>query len=115
MTDIESALKKVKDQKENYGFMDRFTVDENWEVTKALEKQIPKRVFANYKREFTNEDFKGMRNTRYYCPCCKKPTKQTAYCDKCGQKLLFPTFHWTIYDGESPQIRTMTWGENEDD
>lgn len=76
-----------------------------------IKKEIPKRVFANSKREFTNEDFKGIRNTRYYCPCCKRPTKNdVTYCDKCGQKLLFPAFHWTICDGESPQIRTMTWG-----
>jgi len=35
---IKSALEKVKAQKVNFGFMERFDVDENWEVMKALEE-----------------------------------------------------------------------------
>lgn len=71
--DIESALKKVKDQKENFGFMERFTVDENWEVTKALEKQIPKKPIGNS------------------CPTCGadfcSESWERDYCCLCGQKL----------------------------
>ena len=35
---LKSALKKVEAQKVNFGFMERFNVDENWEVMKALEE-----------------------------------------------------------------------------
>lgn len=35
---LNNALEKVKAQKVNFGFMERFDVDENWEVTKALEE-----------------------------------------------------------------------------
>lgn len=35
---LKSALEKVKAQKVNFGFMERFDVDENWEVMKALEE-----------------------------------------------------------------------------
>lgn len=38
---LKSALEKVKAQKVNFGFMERFDVDENWEVMKALE-EIPR-------------------------------------------------------------------------
>ena len=39
-----SALQKVKAQKENFGIMDRFDVEENYMVMEALEKQIPKKA-----------------------------------------------------------------------
>ena len=41
---IESALKKVEAQQENFGFMKLFDVDEHWAVKEALKKQIPKKV-----------------------------------------------------------------------
>lgn len=37
---VRSAISKLKWQKENYGFMERFTVDENWIVTKILEEYL---------------------------------------------------------------------------
>ena len=83
---IESALKKVKDQKENFGFMDRFTVAENCEVTKALEKQIPR----------TPIQIEGYKEP-CFCPICE-PSDETFvkatcehdkynYCPICGQKI----------------------------
>ena len=82
INDIESALKKVKDQKENFGFMDRFTVDENWEVTKALEKQIPKKPML---LKFDHYD-------SYFCKCGlgfgnSIMMIRPQYCNNCGQKL----------------------------
>ena len=38
---LQGALKKVEAQQENFGFMDRFNVDEHWAVRKALE-EIPR-------------------------------------------------------------------------
>lgn len=88
--DIESALQKVKDQKENFGFMDRFTVDENWEVTKALEKQIPKKAIRSKEPRY------GMGEEYYdwICPTCGEwlaysPDRrryEIHHC-RCGQKL----------------------------
>nr|DAU73710.1 MAG TPA: Thaumarchaeal output domain 1 [Bacteriophage sp.] len=35
--------------------------------------------------------WKGVRDTRFYCPGCKKAVKKgEAYCHKCGQALIFP-------------------------
>ena len=47
------------------------------------EKETPKRVLWS--------GWKGMRDTRYKCPNCKKPVRNTdIYCHRCGQKLMFP-------------------------
>lgn len=87
--DIESALKKVKDQKENFGFMDRFTVDENWEVTKALEKQIP--IVPINKTKSDNGVAQHYENCNIIiCPSCERRLKLKSkgnYCDKCGQRI----------------------------
>ena len=76
---IESALKKVEAQQENFGFMKLFDVDEHWAVKEALKKQIPKKV-----NNLAGIDF---------CPVCGTRAieylsgKKKAYCSDCGQKL----------------------------
>lgn len=46
--------------------------------------------------------WQGVRDTRFYCPGCKKVVKNgEAYCHKCGQALLFPTER---YDKENNKI-----------
>jgi len=52
---IKSALEKVKAQKVNFGFMERFDVDENWEVIKALEE------IQQYRAIGTVEEFKALK------------------------------------------------------
>lgn len=85
---IKSALNKVKKQKENFGFMDRFNVDENWEVMQALEKQIPKKPKAidweRFKDKVDNAEF--MRGG-FWCPNCGHFIKSGSYCCDCGQAL----------------------------
>jgi len=76
---IKSALAKVKSQKENFGFMDRFNVDENYVVAEALEKQIPKKtIYSKY----------GNRDS---CPRCNEIINYRIdnYCHRCGQKIDF--------------------------
>jgi hypothetical protein len=46
--------------------------------------------------------WKGVRDTRFYCPGCKKAVKKgEAYCHKCGQALIFPAER---YDKENNRI-----------
>lgn len=46
--------------------------------------------------------WQGVRNTRFYCPGCKKAVKKgEAYCHKCGQALIFPVQR---YDKENNRI-----------
>ena len=46
--------------------------------------------------------WQGVRNTRFYCPDCKKAVKKgEAYCHKCGQALIFPVQR---YDKENNEI-----------
>ena len=46
--------------------------------------------------------WKGVRDTRFYCPGCKKAVKKgEAYCHKCGQALIFPAQR---YDKENNRI-----------
>lgn len=46
--------------------------------------------------------WKGVRDTRFYCPGCKKAVKKgEAYCHKCGQALIFPVQR---YDKENNRI-----------
>lgn len=94
---IKSALDKVKKQRENFGFIDRFNVDENWEVMIALEKQIPKKPNRiEYVDGGAEED----------CPNCGKRICmvfgnndtfrwQMSYCCDCGQALK-----WDWNEGE---------------
>lgn len=46
--------------------------------------------------------WQGVRDTRFYCPGCKKAVKKDeAYCHKCGQALIFPI---EKYDKENNKI-----------
>ena len=46
--------------------------------------------------------WQGVRDTRFYCPGCKKAVKKgEAYCHKCGQALIFPVQR---YDKENNRI-----------
>lgn len=46
--------------------------------------------------------WQGVRDTRFYCPGCKKAVKKgEAYCHKCGQALMFPVQR---YDKENNRI-----------
>ena len=46
--------------------------------------------------------WQGVRNTRFYCPGCKKAVKKgEAYCHKCGQALMLPAQR---YDKENNRI-----------
>ena len=46
--------------------------------------------------------WQGSRDTRFYCPGCKKAVKKgEAYCHKCGQALMFPVQR---YDKENNRI-----------
>jgi len=83
-------------------------------VIEALEKQMPKRVLAPGKKEFTNDDFNGVRGTSYYCPGCKKRTSNAnKFCKNCGQALLFPTFKWSPYKEGEKQISYMHWSDEQ--
>lgn len=94
---IKSALKKVKDQKENFGFMDRFTVDENLEVKEALEKQIPKKPkIVEVERDTmdmeTGEEY-TYKADEAHCNCGfilgteDYGIIEECYCERCGQKI----------------------------
>ena len=72
LENLESALKKVKDQKENFGYMDRLNVDENYVVMKALEKQIPIKPIDKI--------------TYKECPICGS-VDLGRYCMECGQAI----------------------------
>lgn len=46
--------------------------------------------------------WRGVKNTRFYCPGCKKAVKKgEAYCHKCGQAIMFPAQR---YDKENNRI-----------
>ena len=46
--------------------------------------------------------WRGIRDTRFYCPSCKKAVKKgEEYCHKCGQALVFPVQR---YDKENNRI-----------
>lgn len=46
--------------------------------------------------------WQGIRDTRFYCPGCKKAARKgEAYCHKCGQALMFPVER---YDKENNRI-----------
>ena len=54
------------------------------EIVNALEKQIPKFVLCP-------KGWRGMRDTRYYCPACNFLTRQhEKICHKCGQAVKYP-------------------------
>lgn len=50
----------------------------------ALEKQTP--IFVTCPK-----GWQGVRDTRYYCPTCGKPTRRyEPYCHNCGQAVKYP-------------------------
>lgn len=70
------------------------------------EKEIPKRVLWS--------GWKGMRDTRYKCPNCKKPVRNTdIYCHRCGQKLMFPNIDFTPYVEGKKQELIVRWDDEE--
>ena len=90
---IRRALKKVKEQQENFGEMEKFTTDENWAVVAALEKQIPKEkiFYEGYVRQ-TGENRFAIADDSWECPNCHEEfivdeTPRDDYCRKCGQRL----------------------------
>jgi len=68
------------------------------------EKETPKRVLWS--------GWKGMRDTRYKCPNCKKPVRNTdIYCHRCGQKLMFPNIDFTPYVEGQKQELIVRWDD----
>ena len=56
--------------------------------------------------------WKGMRDTRYKCPNCKKPVRNTdIYCHRCGQKLMFPHIDHTPYVPGEKQELIVRWDD----
>lgn len=102
---IESALKKLDDQRINFGMLERFDVDENFAVTQALEeiklyralgtveelkeareKQVAKKpiIWENksYEAPVPNDDW------GYECPCCgNRDIDYPEHHCECGQAL----------------------------
>ena len=79
------------------------------EIIEALtrvqsEKETPKRVLWS--------GWKGVRDTRYKCPNCKKPVRNTdIYCHRCGQKLMFPNISFTPYIEGQKQELIVRWDD----
>lgn len=70
------------------------------------EKETPKRVLWN--------GWKGYRDTRYKCPNCKNPVRNTdIYCHRCGQKLMFPNISFTPYVEGQKQELIVRWDDEE--
>ena len=58
--------------------------------------------------------WKGIRDTRYSCPSCKKPVRNDdKYCHRCGQKLMFPHISFTPYVVGEKQDIIVTWEDEE--
>lgn len=52
--------------------------------------------------------FQGMRDTRYYCPACKKAVRRyDPYCHNCGQKVKYPK---EVFDRENNKW-ILDWSE----
>lgn len=79
-----SALQKVKAQKENFGIMDRFDVEENYMVMEALEKQIPKKPVEMKSTDKLPQGY-------FACPICGGWVGMDEYLNKfcagCGQAI----------------------------
>lgn len=68
------------------------------------ERDIPKRVLWT--------GWKGIRDTRYKCPNCKKPVRNDdVYCHRCGQKLMFPHISFTDYIPGEKQELIVRWDD----
>lgn len=75
--------------------------DIDWLETarKALEHQIPAFVSCP-------KGWQGVRDTRYYCPYCKKAARRyEEFCHNCGQALRYPK---EKYDKEKNKI-ILVW------
>lgn len=69
------------------------------------ERDIPKRVLWS--------GWKGTRDTRYRCPNCKKPVRNTdVHCHRCGQKLMFPHISFTKYVPGEKQQTIVRWDDD---
>lgn len=79
---LETALAKLEAQEINFGFLERFNVDENWEATKAIKKQMPMKVIGISR----NEDNMHIANCPY-CGCLVSDRYHSNNCGRCGQKL----------------------------
>ena len=72
------------------------------EAIAAVEKQTAKRVLW--------KGWQGYRDTRYKCPFCEKPVRNTDhFCHRCGQKLIFPQINFTPYIEGQKQELVVTW------
>lgn len=101
MIDRESVAKALASTKEGVYMCDVHIVALQTALG-AMAKAIPKRV--------TFKEFSGFSGTRYYCPTCKKQAKHnTAYCDKCGQALIFPGWRFSDYVPGEKQTRYIVW------
>lgn len=102
---VESAIEKLRFQKENYGFMERFTVDENWVALQALEKQIPKEPKI-VEAELEGMDMETGEEYTYkideaHCSRCDclvgtEFDRYASFCPECGQEI-----DWSIWAEES--------------
>ena len=89
-------------------FEDYVTSVDDWKKLPSAqpEKETPKRVLWS--------GWKGMRDTRYKCPNCKKPVRNTdIYCHRCGQKLMFPNIDFTPYIEGQKQELIVRWDDEE--
>ena len=96
---LKSALEKVRAQKINFGFLERFDVDENWEVMKALEEIQEYRAIGTVEEcRVAVEKQKPMKIKEihcdeYYCPACYSENNcndgrvEDKFCRNCGQAL----------------------------
>ena len=58
--------------------------------------------------------WKGDRDTRYYCPNCKKIVRNDdVYCHRCGQRLMFPKVSHTPYVEGQKQELIVRWDDEE--
>ena len=75
-----------------------------WLPAAQPEKETAKRVLWT--------GWKGIRDTRYKCPNCKKPVKNDdVYCHRCGQKLMFPHISFTDYVPGEKQETIVRWDD----
>lgn len=58
--------------------------DAKAEFATAIRKMTPRFVLCP-------KGWQGVRQTRYYCPACKKPTRDhEKFCHNCGQAVKYP-------------------------
>lgn len=102
---IDSLLEAFYDLDE-YDFVDKVFIEEELKRVPNIqfEKEIAKRVLWT--------GWKGIRDTRYKCPNCKKPVKNDdVYCHRCGQKLMFPHISFTDYIPGEKQELIVRWDD----